>query len=232
MLYLAENYNTTKYSYTSTDTEFNPATSKQKPIARKYHLDVNPAVYTRHRNEGDNVIDARWIDVRNGLYIDVTAVAETHPEETPGIWSCKNYHRYRARDLWPMREANFEGVVAKVPYAYTRILSEEYSAGALVVDEYQGHRWSSIDKVWVRKTPDEIKKERFDSQAKRRKKQEQKAERLREQNDMEKEELYRQDEAEKEKERKKKEGRLKEFDDDKKSAQAKEDSARGRALEK
>ncbi|KAG8526209.1 uncharacterized protein KY384_000202 [Bacidia gigantensis] len=176
LLHLADNHNATFYNYKSDDTEVDPATSKSKPITRKYHLDVNPAIYVRMRNSGANIIDARWIDVRNGLYIDITAVAEIHPEVSPGMWLCKNYHRYRTRDLWPMRETMYEGAVAKVPYAYNQVLSREYGDKALVTDEYQGHKWSLADRVWVKKTPKEIEQERNDRQAQRRKKQEEKAE--------------------------------------------------------
>ena len=160
MIHLAENHNDTRYSYTSrTTTEFDPATSKQVPVARQYHLDVNPAVFTRHRGDGANIIDARWIDVRNGLYIDITAVAEISPAHHPGIWACKNYHLYRTRDLWPLRETTYEDITVRVPYNYNRILSEEYGAGSLVVDEFQGHRWSSADAVWQKKPPDQIERE-------------------------------------------------------------------------
>ena len=86
-----------------------------------------------------NIIDARWIDLRNGLFIDITGLSETHPDTNPGIWSCKNYHRYHTSDLYPMRETVFEGVVAKVPYSYDKILIDEYQEKALVVTEYEGH---------------------------------------------------------------------------------------------
>ena len=174
--YLAENYNGTIYTYTSEkDIEINPTTQKKGPLSRQYHLDINPAIYTRHRNEGENVIDARWIDIQNGLYIDVTGLAETDPKEAPGVWSCKNYHRYRTRDLWPMRQSIYEGFVAKVPYAYERILSEEYGEKALVIDEYQDHKWSKVDHVWVKKTPGEVKERKSGRQATRLHKQEEKA---------------------------------------------------------
>jgi hypothetical protein len=83
-----------------------------------------------------NVIDARWIDIRNGLYIDITGLSETRPENQPGVWSCKNYHRYHTTELYPMRETMFEGVLARVPYAYDKILTDEYSESALVNTDY------------------------------------------------------------------------------------------------
>ena len=105
---------------------------------REYLLDINPNLKSRVRGRGLNVIDARWIDIRNGLFIDVTALSETTPRVQPGIWSCKNYHRYRTRDLYPLRETIFEGVPALVPYSFDKILTQEYSARALTSTLYEG----------------------------------------------------------------------------------------------
>jgi hypothetical protein len=113
-----------------------------------------------------NVIDARWIDIRNGLYIDITGLSEARPDTHPGVWSCKNYHDYKTTELYPMRETMFEGVLAKVPYAYDKILTDEYSEQALVSTTYNGyemhmltpliqrwldfrHAWDPKSKQWV-----------------------------------------------------------------------------------
>ena len=130
LAYLGQHFNQTIYNYTLEDTE--PSET------RKYLLDVNPAIGERERGNGLNIIDARWIDMKNGLYIDITGLSETQPNIQPGVWSCKNYHRYHTTDLYPMRESMYEGVVAKVPYSYDRILTKEYNEKALVLTEYQG----------------------------------------------------------------------------------------------
>ncbi len=101
-------------------------------------LDVNPHHADRSRGEGQNVIDARWIDLSNGMFIDITGLAEREPDREPGIWSCKNFHRYRTTDLYPMRQSEFEGVPATVPYSFERILAEEYGMKSLVVTEWLG----------------------------------------------------------------------------------------------
>ena len=128
LTYMAQHHNGTKYDYVSKDGQ----------TKRTYLLDVNPAIVERLRGNGNNVIDARWIDTSNGLYIDITGLSETHPDDQPGVWSCKNYHRYHTTDLYPMRDTLYEGVGAKVPYAYDRILIQEYKENALIVTEYEG----------------------------------------------------------------------------------------------
>lgn len=130
LAYMGEHHNQTMYNYTATD---------GPDGQRTYLLDVNPASVERERGNGNNIIDARWIDVRNGLYIDITGLSETHPDDNPGVWSCKNYHRYNTMDLYPMRETLYEGAIAKVPYAYDRILIQEYDEKALIVTDYEGY---------------------------------------------------------------------------------------------
>lgn len=63
---------------------------------RFFLLEINP--YFKHRDQDDklNVIDARWIDMDNGLFIDITAAryAVNHPRGE-GILYDKNGHEYR-----------------------------------------------------------------------------------------------------------------------------------------
>ena len=113
--------------------------------------------------------------MRNGLYIDLTAVSEAEPSSSPGVWRCKNEHRYRTQDLYPLRETLFEGVMTKVPYAYVRVLSEEYHEKALVMTEYEGHRWNSTSMLWIKKTREDIIQDRLKWDETRRRKAEEKA---------------------------------------------------------
>jgi hypothetical protein len=126
---LGTDFNQTNYKYTSSDGK----------TRRQYLLDVNRWIEERNNGDGMNVIDARWIDVRNGLYIDITGLSETRPGTHPNVWSCKNYHEYKTKELYPMRETMFEGVLAKVPYAYDKILTDEYQQSALVNTNYNGY---------------------------------------------------------------------------------------------
>ncbi|KAI4189005.1 MAG: hypothetical protein L6R41_001759 [Letrouitia leprolyta] len=162
LAYMGEHYNQTRYDYVSND---NP------PVKRTYFLDVNPAAVERERGNGLNIIDARWIDTRNGLYIDITGLSETHPDDMPGVWACKNYHRYHTTDLYPMRETMYEGVTAKVPYAYDRILTQEYKEKALVLTDYEGHRWDPVVKEWLKKSDEEIAEEKKEKEARKKEKE-------------------------------------------------------------
>jgi hypothetical protein len=131
LTWLGENLNMTMHNYTF-------VADDGSEVQREYLLDVNPNHIERVRGDGQNVIDARWIDVRNGLFIDITGLSETNPSTQPGVWSCKNLHRYRTRDLYPLRETIFEGVPASVPYSFDRILTQEYSERALTKTFHEG----------------------------------------------------------------------------------------------
>ena len=162
--YLATHHNHTVYDYTSSQiAKVNPPLSvPTNHVECSYLIDINPAYASRAHGDGDNVIDGRFIDMRNGLYIDLTAVSEIQPSRHPDLWMDKNEHRYKTRDLYPLRETLFEGVPTKVPYAYVRILSEEYQEKALVVTEYEGHRWNYSSMLWTKKTPQDMKQDRLD----------------------------------------------------------------------
>lgn len=152
LAYMAAHLNRTTYHYSSDSYTSSTHIARGEVVQRDYLLDVNPWSWQRSRGDGMNIIDARWIDLRNGLYIDITGLSELSPGEEPGIWTCKNKHRYRTRDLYPMRESVYEGVPAKIPYAYDKILLEEYREKALVLTEYEGHVWNEQQRLWVKKT--------------------------------------------------------------------------------
>ena len=131
---LGDTFNQTRYHYTSSDGK----------TSREFLLDVNPWIWQRDRGDGMNVIDARWIDIRNGLFIDITGLTELYPKSNPGVWNCKNYHLYKTTELYPMRETMFEGVVAKVPYEYDKILVDEYGEGGLINTNFNGYVYDVV----------------------------------------------------------------------------------------
>jgi hypothetical protein len=84
------------------------------------------------------MIDARWIDTQTGLFVDITGLVERDPRARPGVVSCKNHHYYTQEELYPLRETEFEGVAALVPWEFENILVTEYGAKSLVLTEWEG----------------------------------------------------------------------------------------------
>ncbi|KAI1428790.1 LicD family-domain-containing protein [Xylaria sp. FL1777] len=119
-------------------------------IKKTYLLDVNPHYAALTKGNGANIIDARWIDTSNGMFIDITGLRERDAERSPGVWSCKNNHRYRTGELWPLRRTEFEGAEAWIPYAFDKVLTDEYGPKSLVKEEWAGHRWVPELREWVK----------------------------------------------------------------------------------
>jgi len=89
MYYLAAYYNMSVFHFKY------PRTLKV-PRGRSFQLEVNPNYVFREQSDTLNTIDARWIDMETGLFIDLTAARYnlTHPHGK-GILSCKDGHEYR-----------------------------------------------------------------------------------------------------------------------------------------
>jgi hypothetical protein len=160
-----------------------------------------------------NVIDARWIDIRNGLFIDITGLSETHPDSQPGIWSCKNYHHYRTDEIYPLRETMFEGVMARVPYSYDKILTDEYKETALVNTQFNGHEWNPNAKVWE-KTEETLRKE--EEERKKKEDEDEENKKKEEEGNKKKEEEEKKKKEEEEKKKKEEEEKKKKEEEEKK----------------
>ena len=128
---MADHFNYTFHKYTTTIGD------DQKSITTIYLLDVNPHFTERENGDGMNIIDARWINMENGLYLDITGLSELDPVGRPGVVSCKNFHDYRIEDLYPLKDTEYEDVAAKVPAAYKELLVEEYGEQSLIAEQYE-----------------------------------------------------------------------------------------------
>jgi len=107
------------------------------PLGRDYMLEVNPHYTARDGSGGLNVIDARWIDTESGLFIDITAVRKNRvSSDGPDVLSCKDGHKYKESQLFPLRDTFFEGQPCKIPFAYAKILEEEYGGKSMTNGDY------------------------------------------------------------------------------------------------
>ncbi|RFU73636.1 mannosylphosphorylation [Trichoderma arundinaceum] len=117
---------------------------------RFFQLEINP--YFTHRDQDDrsNVIDGRWIDMQNGLYIDITAARyDLNHKEGQGVLYDKFGHEYRDTYVYPLRDTTFEGVPCKIPYRYEEMLAAEYGTKALTRTEFHGYRFNDEAMKWV-----------------------------------------------------------------------------------
>lgn len=112
-----------------------------------YLLEVNPNWSNADPGDVSNKIDARWIDMDSGLYVDIT-VLRHDINGMKGSMICKDSHHYMHNDIFPLHNTTFEDVLAKVPVAYTRVLGEEYGFDSMNNTEYAGHHFDSVAQEW------------------------------------------------------------------------------------
>lgn len=91
--------------------------------SKLFYLDVSPWYVERTKGNGKNMIDARFIDVSRGTYIDITGLAFSSSDEKV---NCKNNHLYEIATLSPLRRTLFEGASVMVPRDVSKLLREEY----------------------------------------------------------------------------------------------------------
>ena len=117
----------------------------------RYLLDINPH-YLEDHSDPVNTIDARWIDMATGLYIDITTFRKhgtTIDTDADNILKVKDGHHYLFVDIFPLRDDVFEDAPAKVPYNYAGLLAEEYEQKALTETLWMSHRFDSTKQAWV-----------------------------------------------------------------------------------
>ena len=134
---------------------------------KQYMLEINPGYTNSSYADRLNVIDGRWIDIHTGLFIDITAVRRK-PNTGGRIIATKDRHEQHTRDVFPLRQGEFEDMPVNVPNDYMKVLSEEYGRAALTKlahmgsvtiklslpllanPFYQRHRYDTTSHEWVR----------------------------------------------------------------------------------
>lgn len=138
-----------------------------------FYFQTTPYFYQHRDNQ---MIDARYIDVRTGIYIDISCLWNDNDRDIPDrfkneapetIYHCKNYNWFSHRELFPLRRTLYEGAQAYAPNDYKAILLAKYGEKSMTATNNFGHNWQPDIGVWV---PNEIcdektvpaKEKRFD----------------------------------------------------------------------
>jgi LicD family len=143
---LARYYNMTVYPFRFPDTPDGQI--------NEYLLDINPHFQKRIVNRQDkNRVDARWVDMSNGAYIDITALhlfdAKARERGKPILWQTKDGHVYSDADVYPLRRTVFEGVEAFVPAEAEKISAKQYGDDALTNNLFHGYKFDEHERQWI-----------------------------------------------------------------------------------
>lgn len=144
--FLARYYNMTVYDFRFRE---NPDDNNNR-----YLLDINPNHSERVVGRLDNNrIDARWVDMSNGAYIDITALHlfDAHSKEKgrPLLWQTKDGHVYDDADVYPLQRTTFEEVDALVPKNAKKLTAKEYSDKSLTENVFHGYKFDNVEDRWI-----------------------------------------------------------------------------------
>lgn len=119
----------------------------------RYWLEVAPT-YTRQGN-GRNFIDARFIDIHSGLYIDISALSHDEPitklDDLSSISvHCKNWNEQTLDELLPIRHTYFEGASVYIPHKVKQPLMEKYGPNVFEQFHFQNHNYQPDISLWVK----------------------------------------------------------------------------------
>ena len=119
--------------------------------AGRYLLEVNPnhvfwkTLNPTHRvNDEPNRIDARFIDMENGLYLDITALRPVGG----GLLRTKCPHVFAESSIFPLKTAELQGIPVYVPADVEAVLRYEYGDEVLTRTAFNGHRFDAGDSTW------------------------------------------------------------------------------------
>lgn len=97
---------------------------RKRLTSGRYLLEISNRYVDRGKGNGENLIDARFIDITSGAYIDITALAQSGFNET--MYGCKNLHFYTMDEIYPLRQTLYEGSPTYVPNNVVGVLRKEY----------------------------------------------------------------------------------------------------------
>lgn len=130
----------------------------------KYFIDCSTFIHHRGKSYKENHIDARFIDIDTGSYIDITGLGvsdEQPPEkynelvaeaerlgEVKKVYNCRNLHFSLYNELLPLRFTMMGGVPLYVPNRIEEILKDEYSLG-MTSYSYEGFYFVDAISLWI-----------------------------------------------------------------------------------
>ncbi|CEP63146.1 uncharacterized protein LALA0_S07e03422g [Lachancea lanzarotensis] len=142
----------------------------------RYFIDIQPFIASRDNRDGVNNVDARFIDIDSGFFIDIFGLGySSHPSENMrlqnhfgldhggrrdiesfnrenGILSERNGKNFLLSEIFPLRLSMYHGLPARVPFSTLTILKDEYHISSSfygVKVQLNKHRLVPSLGVWI-----------------------------------------------------------------------------------
>lgn len=143
-----------------------------------FFVDVGSSITHRERGNGMNNIDARFIDVSTGLYVDITGLALSD-EKAPGrydyrlnldkkkkkisesnrlnfvdnslkqVYNCRNRHFSSLQELSPLIVLGVQNQLGYVPLNFGLLLDQEYKVKGFLQTNFQDYFYLRNLRIWV-----------------------------------------------------------------------------------
>ncbi|CCH42385.1 hypothetical protein BN7_1930 [Wickerhamomyces ciferrii] len=134
-----------------------------------FFYQTNPWYLQPHQGQH---IDSRYIDVRSGIYIDISCLwldqsiehydkedqeneekakdeGKDIPEKVLRQIHCKNNRRFPLDDIFPLRRTLFEGAQGYMPYKPKKVLWDTYGNGCTDKKYNKDHNWQKDIGMWI-----------------------------------------------------------------------------------
>lgn len=143
----------------------------------RYFIDCGTFISHRTAGNGHNNIDARFIDVDTGFYIDITGlslsdekaniryndllpphlarnkvdetITELSRNEFLQVYNCRHHHFARLQELSPLSLSMVEGQYTYVPSDYEHLLMYEYGIKGIVNNVYKVFTYVPVLRLWI-----------------------------------------------------------------------------------
>lgn len=141
----------------------------------RFFLDSSTFISYRAKGNGRNNIDARFIDLDTGLYIDITGLAVSDMPTPPRyqfliskdqkkelqsplqkneflqIYNCRNAHFSKLQEISPLRLNLVQGEIGYIPNDFESMLHVEYKAKGTSSTLFAEHVYLPKLRIWVPK---------------------------------------------------------------------------------
>lgn len=142
----------------------------------RYFVDVGLLITHRHNGNSKNAIDARFIDIDTGLYVDITGLS-TSTDRAPGrykadfpdqkksgdkyaqhllemnrkynLFNCRNHHFVSLDEILPLVLTTSQNALAYVPHGFGPILEHEYDITGMTSNRFEGSYYIAGLRMWA-----------------------------------------------------------------------------------
>lgn len=139
----------------------------------KYFIDISSSITYREKGNGNNNIDARFIDVDTGLYVDITGLSITNTprpsrfeylepkfadvsgqenfnaNQKHGLANCRNKHFIKIDEIEILRPIHFQNQLTYIPTNFLIMINNEYDLELITEKNYRDYIYLKNFRTWV-----------------------------------------------------------------------------------